>query len=90
MRKFLKGLGWVVGVLAVLVLGARLLLLRTWTVPNDATLTASLAPTLREGDVVLLLFRGEREAGDLVRCPHPEGGRWVAGRIVGVEFKARF
>jgi len=81
-RKFLKGLAWVVGVLGVLVLLARLLLFKVWTIPSDPALAASLAPTLNAGDVVLVLTRGDREAGDLVRCPHPtESGRWIIGRI---------
>jgi signal peptidase I len=85
-RKFLVGLGWVLGILAVLALAGRLLLFRVWTIPDDRALSASLAPSLAAGDVVLVLFRGERGFGDLVRCPDPEDPqRFVVGRIVGVQ-----
>ncbi len=83
MRRFLKGLGWTIGILAVLVGLARLFLFRVWTVPSDPSVVVSIAPTLEEGDVVLLLTRGDREAGDLVRCPHPSESRWLVGRIAG-------
>jgi signal peptidase I len=83
-RKFLKGLAWVVGTLAVLAIVARLTFIRVWTVPDDRALSASLAPSLASGDIVLVLYRGERSIGDLVRCPDPEDAqRWVVGRIVG-------
>jgi signal peptidase I len=85
-RKFLKGLGWIIGILAVLALIGRATLFRVWTIPDDRALGASLAPTLAAGDVVLVLFRGERGFGDLVRCPDPEDPqRWVVGRIVGTQ-----
>lgn len=85
MRKFLKGLAWVVGILAVIVGLGRLLLFRVWRVPEDPMMAASLAPTLEAGDLVLVLFRGERVVGDLVRCPHPEEPtRWISGRITGI------
>lgn len=86
MRKFLKGLAWVIGVLAVLTIIARLTFLKFWTVPDDRALSASLAPSLASGDLVVVLYRGERGLGDLVRCPDPEDPqRWVVGRIVGVQ-----
>lgn len=73
------------GVCAVLALAGRLLFLKAWTIPDDPALNASLEPTLGSGDVVLLLTRGTRGFGDLVRCPDPEDGqRWVVGRIAGV------
>ncbi|NUO53619.1 MAG: signal peptidase I [Polyangiaceae bacterium] len=86
MRKFLVGLGWVLGILAVLAIIGRIALFRVWTIPEDRALGASLAPSLAAGDVVLVLFRGERGFGDLVRCPDPEDPqRWVVGRIVGTQ-----
>lgn len=84
MRKFLVGLSWVLGILAVLAIIGRIALFRVWTIPDDRALNASLAPSLSSGDVVLVLFRGDRDFGDLVRCPDPEDPqRWVVGRIVG-------
>lgn len=79
-------MAWVAGVLAVLAIIARLTFLRIWTVPDDRVLSASLAPSLAAGDIVLVLYRGERGLGDLVRCPDPEDAqRWVVGRIVGTQ-----
>lgn len=83
MRRFLKGLAWTVGIIAVLLGLARLLLFKVWTVPSDSSLVLSIAPTLSEGDVVLLLTRGDRDAGDLVRCSHPSESRWLIARIAG-------
>ncbi len=86
MRKFLIALAWIAGVLAVIAVIARLTVVRVWTIPDDRVLNASLAPTLASGDVVLVLYRGERTFGELVRCPDPEDAqRWVVGRIVGGE-----
>ncbi|NUP09473.1 MAG: signal peptidase I [Polyangiaceae bacterium] len=84
MRKFLKGLAWVAGVIAVIVIVARIFFVKPWRIPDDAPLNASIAPTLESGDLVLVLFSGTREAGDLVRCAHPEEPtRWIVGRIHG-------
>jgi signal peptidase I len=84
--KFLKGALWVAGILGVVTLVLRIFLFKVWTIPDDPILGASLAPTLSSGDVVLVLTRGERGVGDLVRCTDPEDAqRWVVGRIYGVE-----
>jgi signal peptidase I len=63
----------------------RLLLVRTWVVPSDdPIMSASIAPSLSPGDVVVLLHAGRPSFGDLVRCTDPdEPRRWVIGRIVG-------
>lgn len=75
-----------VGILGVLTLLLRLLLFKVWTIPDDPILDASLAPSVAAGDVVLVLTRGDRGVGDLVRCTDPEDAqRWVVGRIYGVE-----
>lgn len=62
----------------------RLTIFREWRVPtNDPVLEASLMPTLRAGDLVLLYRLNEPVFGDLVLCPEPEApGRVVVGRIV--------
>lgn len=84
MRRLLKGLFWVAGVLAIFAVIARIFFVKVWTVPEDAVLNASMAPTLSSGDVVIVLTRGDRSFGDLVRCTDPEDGqRWVVGRISG-------
>jgi signal peptidase I len=84
--KFLKGALWVAGIVGLITLVLRIFLFKVWTIPADAILGASLAPTLSSGDVVLVLTRGERGLGDLVRCTDPEDPqRWVVGRIYGLE-----
>jgi len=83
--KWLKFVGWTFGILALIAGILRLTLLDGWVVPEDPVLGASVVPTLRAGDRVLLLTKGERGIGDLVRCPDPEDpSRWVIGRIVGL------
>ena len=78
-------MAWAAGIFAVLAIIARLTFLKVWTVPDDRVLSASMAPNLAAGDVVLVLYRGERGIGDLVRCPDPEDPqRWVVGRIIGM------
>lgn len=85
MGKFFKGLIWVVGVLSAIVIILRLTLLDVWTIPDDLVLDSSMRPTLAGGDTVILLTRGTRGFGDLVRCTDPEDAqRFVVGRIVGL------
>jgi len=86
MEKFGKALGWTLLVIGVIGGLLRLLLLRTWTVPTDPTLAASVAPTLAGGDTVVLLTRGSRGFGDLVRCTDPDDPtKSIVGRVVGLE-----
>lgn len=86
MKKFLKGLAWVVGILAVIILILRLTMFKTWTIPEDIALDSSIRPSLQSGDVVLVMTVGKRSFGQLVRCTDPEDPqRWVVGRIVGME-----
>lgn len=86
MRKLWRGLGWTIGVLVVVGLLLRLTAFDVWTLPDDAFLGASTAPTLAAGDTVILLRRGTPGFGDLVRCPDPtDPSSFVIGRIGGVE-----
>jgi signal peptidase I len=86
MRRLLRGLLWVAGLLALAALILRLTVLDVWTVPDDPVLGASVAPTMAPGDVVLLLTRGSAGFGDLVRCKDPDDPqRFVIGRVAGVE-----
>jgi signal peptidase I len=86
MQKFLKGLAWTLGILAVLALALRVLVLEVWTIPDDPVLGASVAPTLAAGDVVVVLTRGKPGFGELVRCADPDSpGSHIVGRIAGVE-----
>lgn len=86
MKKFLKGLAWVVGTLAVIILILRLTMFKLWTIPEDRVLDGSMRPSLQSGDTVLVMTIGKRSFGQLVRCADPEDPqRWVVGRIVGLE-----
>lgn len=95
MEKALKFILWTVGIFVVLCLIGRIFLFETWTVPDDPWLSASVTPTLRAGDFVLVLTVGQAGYGDLVRCPDPEDeASYVVGRIYGtpsdvVEIKGR-
>jgi len=83
--KYLKFMAWVTGILLVVVLFFRLTMMNAWQIPVDPVLGASLAPSLAEGDTVLIFTAGEPSFGDLVRCADPDDtSRWVIGRIVGV------
>ena len=85
MRKLIRALAWVVGVVVVLGAVARLLFMNAWTVPDDPHIAVSLAPTLRAGDTILFMTRGKGGMGDLVRCKDPEDpAKFVVGRIVGL------
>lgn len=85
MRKMFRFLFWVALVLGVMVGLLRLTALRWWRVPhNDKYLTASISPSVRAGDLILLWRLTKPGFGDLVLCPepgHPE--RVVIGRLVG-------
>jgi signal peptidase I len=76
----LIGLGVLVGVL-------RATALRAWRVPSgDPYLDASLTPSMRGGDLILLWRLMPPSLGSLAVCPepgHPE--RVVIGRMVGEE-----
>ena len=85
MRKLFRGLFWVALALGVIVGGLRGLVLRWWQVPmGDPSLEASIAPSLRGGDWVILWRASSPAFGDLVVCPEPGSpGRVAIGRIVG-------
>ncbi len=74
---------WVLVFIGFLVGLARLTCLRWWRVPDDdADLVASVAPTLRGGDWLILWRLTPPAIGDLVLCPDPEEpGEVVIGRI---------
>lgn len=86
MRGFWRFLIWSALIVAVLIGFARVVAIRWWRVPSqDPWLEASIAPTLRGGDLILLWRLTAPHSGDLVFCPepkHPE--RAVIGRIAAV------
>jgi signal peptidase I len=85
MRKILRFLLWLGIIVGVLVGFARLTAIRWWRIPSDDPyLEASISPTLRGGDLVLLWRLTKPSFGDLVICPEPDAPhRVVIGRIVG-------
>jgi signal peptidase I len=85
-RRFLRFLIWVAVSLGVLVGIARAVVLRWWRVPlDDPYLEASVSPTLRGGDLILLWRLTKPSYGDLVMCPEPrtQTPRVVIARILG-------
>ena len=87
MGKFLNGLFWIAALLAVVVGAARLIAIRWWQIPaDDPIVEASIAPTLRGGDWVLLWRATPPRFGALAVCPDPEDdSRVVMGRLIGEE-----
>jgi signal peptidase I len=81
----LKTVLWTAAVLGVLLGGLRLVALRWWQVPlDDDEFAASLAPTLRAGDWIILWRLTPPGFGDLAMCDDPDNpGYKVIGRIAG-------
>ena len=85
MSKFLRFLAWTLFITGVLIGILRFTVIRWWRVPtDDPYLEASVAPSLRGGDWIIL-WRGTAPIeGNLVVCPEPKApNRQVVGRIVG-------
>lgn len=85
MRKLLRFLFWVALVIGVIIGLARATAIRWWRVPREASFfTASISPSLRGGDLILLWRLTKPGFGDLVMCPEPQdASRVVIGRIAG-------
>lgn len=82
MGKFLRVLAWIAAIIAALIGVLRLTAIRWWQVPlNDPYLEASVAPSLRGGDWVILWRASAAKFGDLVLCPEPKTNRPVIARI---------
>ncbi len=75
---------WVVGMCGALGLLLYAFAFDVWTVPaDDPLLTASIAPTLSPGDVVISSRHPSVTQGYLMRCPDPEApGRFVVARAI--------
>ncbi len=84
MHKLVRFLVWTAVIVGTIIGLARLTAIRWWRVPtNDPYLEASISPTLRGGDLILLWRLTAPEFGDLVLCPEPDAPeRVVIGRIV--------
>jgi len=78
---------WSVISLGVITIFLRLSAIRWWRIPaDDPYLDASITPSLRGGDLVLLWRMTPPSLGSLALCPepkHPE--RVVIGRMMGEE-----
>lgn len=85
MRKMLRFFLWIAILGGVTVGVLRYFAIRWWHIPeDDPFLEASVAPTLRGGDLVILWRIGQPGFGDLVVCPEPDAdNRIVIGRIAG-------
>jgi signal peptidase I len=85
MQKTGRFLLWTAIILGIIVGIARVVAIRWWRVPEgDLYLDASIAPTLRGGDLVILWRLTKPHLGDLVVCPEPKApNRVVIGRIIG-------
>jgi signal peptidase I len=90
MRTLVRTIAWIAVVLGIVIGVARATAIRWWRVPqNDPYLEASIAPTLRGGDLVILWRLTPANRGDLVLCPEPGeenagGDRIVIGRVVAL------
>lgn len=87
MRKTVRFLAWTALIIGVIVGALRLVAIRWWRIPEgDPFLEASIAPTLRGGDLILLWRLTKPTYGDLVVCPEPDApDRFVIGRILAEE-----
>ena len=85
MRSVWRFLLWSTITAAVIVGALRFVALRWWRLPiNDPWLEASVEPSLRGGDLVVLWRATPPHYGDLVLCPEPSAPeRVVVGRILG-------
>lgn len=85
MRKMFRFLFWTALIVGAIVGLLRLTAIRWWRVPlDDPYLTASISPSIRPGDLILLWRLTRPGYGDLVLCPEPKRpDRIVVGRLVG-------
>lgn len=85
MRKFLRFLLWTALIIGGLIGLARATAIRWVRVPvGDPYLEASIAPSLRGGDLIVLWRLTKPSFGDLVMCPEPDApNRIVIARVAG-------
>jgi len=86
-RSLVRGVLWVLGILAVIALALYATVFDIWVVPSDdPNLTASILPTLAPGDVVLVTRHGgSASPQSLERCTDPDApGRFVIARVAGI------
>jgi signal peptidase I len=85
MRSIIRFVIWSAIVAGLLIAALRAVAIRWWRVPiNDPWLEASIEPSLRGGDLIVLWRLTRPKFGDLVLCPEPKAPeRVVIGRILG-------
>ena len=85
MRTIFRIALWTAIVAALLIGALRAVAIRWWRIPtNDPWLEASVEPSLRGGDLIVLWRLTPPRYGDLVMCPEPKAPeRVVVGRILG-------
>lgn len=85
MRSFWRFVLWSAVVAALIIGGLRAVAIRWWRLPlNDPWLQASVEPSLRGGDLIVLWRLTPPHYGDLVLCPEPNAPeRVVVGRVLG-------
>lgn len=85
MRGITRALLWIVGIGGAIWLLLILFVFDSWTVPHgdDRLFETSLAPTLGADDHVLVRKGAQPHFGELARCQHPTGSRYVVGRVFG-------
>lgn len=84
MGKLSRGLFWTVAIGGGALLIGRALFFDVWTFPNDRRFAASVAPSLRADDILVLLKQSNPSVGDLVRCTDPDDpAGFVVARVAG-------
>jgi signal peptidase I len=84
--KLAKVLLWILAIVGAIVGVLYLTVFDVYVIPgDDAMLLASIAPTLSDGDVLVILRRTGGDRGNLLRCPDPRDGHvggWVIARAI--------
>lgn len=85
MESFVRGAWWILAILGAIGLLLYLFVVDTWLVPGtDTAFAASIEPTLRVGDRILVQRGSVPRVGQLARCQHPlASGTYVIGRVFG-------
>jgi signal peptidase I len=84
MGKLSRGLLWTAAIVGGSFLIGRALFFDVWTFPDDRRFAASVAPTLRAQDLLVLVKTGTPTVGDLVRCTDPDDpAGFVVARVGG-------
>ena len=84
MGKLSRGLLWTAAIVGGSFLIGRALFFDVWAFPDDRRFAASVAPSLRAQDLLVLLKQSNPTVGDLVRCTDPEEpSGFVVARVGG-------